>query len=426
MASPSLSSPIAFSSDVGGASFKPEPGSQAGSAQGGDGVLAAPEVGVGGGAPSSAADDAEHGFHRPGFGKGPLVGTVQHYDRHLFLCYKSPDVWPSHVEGSESDRLPRILAAAIKDSKSSIDKKTRLTICQGEDGTDFSNGDLLIFPDMIRYRQLTHFDVEVFVDEVLKKNSEWLSNPPEPLSGSYVFVCAHGSRDRKCGVCGPILIKRFEEEISSQGLNGQVFVSPCSHIGGHKYAGNVIIFSPNVCGEVSGHWYGYVTPEDVPILLEQHILKGKVADHLWRGQMGLSEDEQKAAQELRVQFNEELDQNANKEYNGSAGVNGCTNDVTPAASSCCQGTGNATCCQVIPKEKPDNYSTQNQEAQDIVQKSGNKDNNLSSSKGVSTRKLCAIPTWFASWEREDTYAALAVVATVASVAVAYSYYRQAR
>jgi len=30
--------------------------------------------------------------------------------------------------------------------------KTRLTICEGRDGTETSNGDVLIFPDMTRYR----------------------------------------------------------------------------------------------------------------------------------------------------------------------------------------------------------------------------------------------------------------------------------
>lgn len=28
--------------------------------------------------------------------------------------------------------------------------------------------------------------------------------------------------------------------------------------------------------------YGYVTPDDVPILLEQHIGKGEVVGYLWR------------------------------------------------------------------------------------------------------------------------------------------------
>ncbi|WOL13633.1 hypothetical protein Cni_G22406 [Canna indica] len=405
MASPSLEDSGSLLHDSSS-----QAGSAAGSLQGGDGILSA-QATSGGAGVYAAVDDAEYGFQRPEIGKESLVGTVQRYDRHLFLCYKSPEVWPSHVEGSESDRLPRFLAGEIKNWASAIDKKTRLTICEGVDGTDFSNGDVLIFPDMMRYRRLTHFDVEQFVDEVLKKNSEWLPSKPEPLSGSYVFVCAHGSRDRRCGVCGPVLIKRFKEEISSRGLHGQVFVSPCSHIGGHKYAGNVIIFSPNVIGEVTGHWYGYVTPDDVPILLEKHIGKGKIVDHLWRGQMGLSEDDQKNAQNLRLQLN-----------GGLSGVDGCANGV---GGGCCQGAGNATCCQVSPKmDKLENHTTREQESQEIVQKSDGKDHKASGSKRASTRKLCRMPTLFESWEREDTYAALAVVAAVASVAVAYSYYRQ--
>ncbi|KAF6157748.1 hypothetical protein GIB67_037321, partial [Kingdonia uniflora] len=53
-------------------------------------------------------------------------------------------------------------------------EEARLTICGGHDGTETSNGDVLIFPDMIRYRRLMHFDVNTFVEEVFIKDSEWL------------------------------------------------------------------------------------------------------------------------------------------------------------------------------------------------------------------------------------------------------------
>jgi len=101
---------------------------------------------------------------------------------------------------------------------------------------------------------LTHFDVETFVEEVLVKDGEWLPGNPELLKGSYVFVCSHGSRDRRCGVCGPSLVSRFREELEFHGLQGKVSISPCSHIGGHKYAGNVIIYRSNINREVTGHW----------------------------------------------------------------------------------------------------------------------------------------------------------------------------
>jgi hypothetical protein len=75
-----------------------------------------------------AADaDAEFGFQRAELGTEKLAGTVQFHERHVFLCYKGPEVWPSHVEAAESDRLPRLLAAAIKTHKSDLKKKVSVS-----------------------------------------------------------------------------------------------------------------------------------------------------------------------------------------------------------------------------------------------------------------------------------------------------------
>lgn len=103
-------------------------------------------------------------------------------------------------------------------------------------------------------RDLKDSDVDGFVDDVLVSGKPWASGVQEVLTGSHVFVCAHGSRDKRCGVCGPVLIEKLKEGIESRGLNGKVFVSACSHVGGHKYAGNLIIYSPNSEGKTMGHW----------------------------------------------------------------------------------------------------------------------------------------------------------------------------
>ncbi|CAA6672438.1 unnamed protein product [Spirodela intermedia] len=392
MEDPNAASPIALSG-ADEAVLVPDSSSQIGTGQGSyqnEGLLSGTGGGAGGdgGSGTGGGNDAEFGFQRPEFGQGKLAGTVQMYERHLFLCYKQPEVWPSHVEAAEFDRLPRLLAAALTDP---------LDLVRGRDGTESSNGDVLIFPDMIRYRRLTHFDVDVFVEEVLVKNNEWFPGVVEPLTGSYVFVCAHGSRDKRCGVCGPELIKRFREEAKERGL--QVSVSGCSHIGGHKYAGNVIIFSKGADGAVAGHWYGYVSPDDVPILLEQHIGRGEVIARLWRGQMGLTEDQQKKVQELRLH---------------RTGLNGCS-----VGAGCCQGPGFSCGRDAAALEgKPTGNGTE--------EKYGGDGKAAATGKSSSARKLCAMPTWFERWEREDTYAALAVAAAAVSVVVAYSCYRQMR
>lgn len=300
-------------------------------------------------------------------------------------------------------------------------KETRLTICEGHDGTETSNGDVLIFPDMVRYRRLTHFDVETFVEEVLVKDGEWLPGTPEALRGSYVFVCSHGSRDRRCGVCGPVLVSRFREEIELHCLQGKVFVSPCSHIGASQYAGNVIVFGPIMNGEVTGHWYGYVTSDDVPSLLQHHIIKGEILDPLWRGQMGLSVDEQKKKQEQRLLLNDLRN----------------LEDNTQDFVSCCQSSG-VGCCQsnggdsffrqnhVLLERRMDpdvieseaKLSADSKSSETVISR-------INSGKGAS-RKFLSMTTWLDGWEQEDTYAALAVVCAAVSVAIAYNCYKQLR
>ncbi|KAM7250302.1 hypothetical protein ACFE04_022185 [Oxalis oulophora] len=380
----------------------------------------------GGGGESCSGDAAAFGFTRADFRLSRLAGTVEYYERHVFLCYKNPSVWPTRIEASEFDRLPRLLSAAVSARKNHMKKETRLTICEGHDGTETSNGDVLIFPDMIRYRRLTHFDVDTFVEEVLVKEGEWLPGTPEALKGSYVFVCSHGSRDRRCGVCGPPLVNKFREEIELRSLCDKVSVRPCSHVGGHKYAGNVLIFGSNVTGEVTGHWYGYVTPDDVTTLLEQHIGKGQIVDWLWRGQMSLSEEEQKTAQELRLQLNgqvnvekptEELTKV--KSNGGKIAVNGCKVDKVEIMG-CCQGNGTSCCQNPLLLLDMDTLDTD----EGMVKMTEKKKSNKNKGSG-STRKAC-MNSWFDSWEREDTYAALAVFCAAASVAIAYSCYKQSK
>ncbi|KAL5164616.1 hypothetical protein HKD37_18G049901 [Glycine soja] len=272
--------------------------------------------------------------------------------RHVFLCYKNPAVWPPRIEAAEFDRLPRLLHAAINARKPHIKKETCLTICEGHDGTETSNGDVLIFPDMIRYRRLTHFDVETFVEEVLVKEGNWLPGNPESLKASYVFVCSHGSRDRR---------------------------------------------------------YGYVTPDDVPLLFRQHIIQGEIFDSLWRGQIGLSEDEQKKKQEQRLQLN-------GGRNLGGMGAGCCQTD----GESCCQDNEDSCCCQNDVLEEMTELSADNKRRENV-----NVISRINKGKGASL-KFSSMPTWLDSWEQEDTYAAFAVVCAAVSVAIAYSCYKQMR
>ncbi|MCO5590598.1 hypothetical protein L7F22_044569 [Adiantum nelumboides] len=207
----------------------------------------------------------------------PVLCSTQLTERHVFLCFKEPRSWPSVVEGADSDRLPRFLAAAIKLRKNEMMKKTRLIVCEGRDGTESSNGDVMIFPDMVRYRGLTHFDVDAFVDEVLVRNRNWVPGRPERLLGTYVFVCAHGNREVNYGILGPEIIEQLKHELATRRLDNALLVKPCSYIGGRKFAKNLIVYSSNGGGEASGHCYESVTPGNVSDVLDDFCCKGYLA-----------------------------------------------------------------------------------------------------------------------------------------------------
>ena len=69
------------------------------------------------GGADTALSEAEFGFSRLDFRTSQLAGSVEFYQRHVFLCHKNPKVWPPRIEASEFDRVPRLLSAAVMAKK---------------------------------------------------------------------------------------------------------------------------------------------------------------------------------------------------------------------------------------------------------------------------------------------------------------------
>ena len=68
--------------------------------------------------------DSTHGFTRPEMiKKKPLVGSVDLYERHVFLRYNQPSSWPSKVEAADYDPLPSKLVNALRNKKNELPKK---------------------------------------------------------------------------------------------------------------------------------------------------------------------------------------------------------------------------------------------------------------------------------------------------------------
>lgn len=132
-----------------------------------------------------------------------------------------------------------------------------------------------------------------------------------------VLICGHGGRDMRCGVMGPALRDEFEAQLPREGvdvLRGPVEmtldegvpaiagtmekpastarVGLISHIGGHKFAGNLIIYLPlsmklgsGQRHPLAGHgiWYGRAEPKHVEGIIQETIMKGNVIADMFRG-----------------------------------------------------------------------------------------------------------------------------------------------
>ncbi|KAK3256388.1 hypothetical protein CYMTET_34475 [Cymbomonas tetramitiformis] len=239
------------------------------------------------------------GFGRKEMFSEDLAGTVDQYNFHIFVCSQdAPQDWPQKVEKVEGPST--YLKRAIELHKGCIAGDVKVQLCTPTCAGD-QPGDVLVFPSMLRYRggALSAAACEMIVkDSLVEKragvgvvDSAVEEEPPvvvEVLEGCHTFVCCHTARDARCGVCGPALIDAFKDAVEVNSFPACVSVRGCSHIGGHKYAGTLILFSETSKGaKVEGNWYGYVRPEDASTILEAHLAREEVVAKLWRGQLGM-------------------------------------------------------------------------------------------------------------------------------------------
>lgn len=225
------------------------------------------------------SDHPEKGPH-PG-SEEPLAGTVKYHRRHLFVCTEERD-WPARIEtgGGLLQALSETLAAPAEGHSLAV----KLTACQ--QGSGDRAGDLLLFPEQLRYRGVEEADLPALAEHLRRGNGTGASFHPLPLPGTHIFVCVHDRRDPRCGRCGPPLLEAFQEELPRHGLHN-VTLRPTSHVGGHRFAANVIIYP-------GGDWYGRVLPRHVPELIDRHLKEGQILAHLWRGRLGLDPEQQRA------------------------------------------------------------------------------------------------------------------------------------
>ena len=129
-----------------------------------------------------------------------------------------------------------------------------------------------------------------------------------------ILICGHNSRDTRCGTLGPILRSEIQtwlrrelrqhfgklepEKAMDRGLRSDhplrnTNVALISHIGGHAFAGNLVIYLPpafevrdtTMVSPLAGKgiWYGRVEPRHIDGIMEETVKGGRIIQELARG-----------------------------------------------------------------------------------------------------------------------------------------------
>ncbi|KAJ5297555.1 hypothetical protein PENANT_c005G00745 [Penicillium antarcticum] len=115
-----------------------------------------------------------------------------------------------------------------------------------------------------------------------------------------VLLCSQRTRDARCGQSAPLLRKEFERHLRPLGLYrdmddqrpGGVGIYFISHVGGHKYSANVIVYRRRDFdwykrepvegvdredeGAAQGIWLARVRPEECENIVKYTVLQGKL------------------------------------------------------------------------------------------------------------------------------------------------------
>lgn len=200
-----------------------------------------------------------------------LAGSVKPYRRHVvFLEHRPHSDWPAKLEAETGTPFARFHAALSTVSSTSGKPRVFATAVDvsGPEHGDLQRlrelGGVLVFPEAVSVSA----GAEGSLFDALLGST--ISNLPgvstAKLPGLWMLVCAHSKRDFRCEQCGPKLACMLQQ-VSSE---VPVRVLKSSHIGGHRWAGNVIVYP-------AGDWFG---------LVNSQVQAGRIVEHYSRRLLG--------------------------------------------------------------------------------------------------------------------------------------------
>lgn len=239
----------------------------------------------------------------------PLWNSTKPFGLHLVVATGKTD-WPHDATGTSGTLSHAVAHWASKAKFEELSEESSLikvtvgslssdALITNEEYINEAAGDVLILPFFAWVRNVRIKQVPQVFDTVIaeliqlrKTHSSELPTKSYPEfpdvkvecdpNQAHVFLCSHRTRDKRCGVTAPIIKKEMDIYLRDLGLYrdhgdnrpGGVNISFINHIGGHKYAANIIIYLRKSGKNI---WLARCKPNNCRPIIDECILSnGKV------------------------------------------------------------------------------------------------------------------------------------------------------
>ncbi|KAK3819075.1 MAG: Sucraseferredoxin-like protein, partial [Linnemannia elongata] len=254
----------------------------------------------------------------------PLLHSMKPYIRHVLISTGQDD-WDAHID-SDPAQLAHHMQKAIDAGQQRLRDENggkdvpRIVLTNSSRKAETWDGpgwQVVILPDQIVVNDVTPEQCDDFFEaflrpavgavfegpvtttvldasnkelQVEKDGGRGSSTVSISTANAAIMICSHGKRDNRCSKTAPILKKQFLQCLRQKDIygdaEGDVEIWLVSHIGGHKFAGNVIVHRSEPEEKTSmAIWYGRVEPCHAPAIVEATVERGEVIRELYRGAM---------------------------------------------------------------------------------------------------------------------------------------------
>ncbi|GFF22346.1 probable arabinan endo-1,5-alpha-L-arabinosidase D [Aspergillus udagawae] len=217
----------------------------------------------------------------------PLYGHIKRVDTHVLVATGKSD-WVEKVTQEKGSLMEALDSVKPRHGRIMISASNLRSPENHETEKDNEGNTVLILPSFTFVDAVKPGDVRELVERYIdtpqdagnsQSNSALRSRQCE--YDYVVLLCSHKRRDARCGITAPLIKKELERHLRPLELYrdahderpGGVGIFFVSHVGGHKFAANVMIYRKK---EQQMIWLARVRPEHCEGIVKYTLLQGKV------------------------------------------------------------------------------------------------------------------------------------------------------